>query len=187
MSRRLRMQSKSSRASRHILKLTTRSNTQPMPISTSVELAARYINDRKLPDKAIDVIDEAGAAQHLIAESKRRKTDRHQRDRGCCRENRPHPAKERHQRRCRGSERPRRVAETGRVWSRSRNRRACPLRSNWPVRVCVNRKSRLATTCSRVQQVWVKPKWPNNWLTRWALNCCALTCRNTWKSTQSPA
>jgi ATP-dependent Clp protease ATP-binding subunit ClpA len=32
-----------------------------------VELAARYINDRKLPDKAIDVIDEAGAAQHLVA------------------------------------------------------------------------------------------------------------------------
>jgi len=43
-------------------------------IRTAVELSARYINDRKLPDKAIDVIDEAGAAQHLLAESKRRKT-----------------------------------------------------------------------------------------------------------------
>ena len=43
-------------------------------IKTAVELAARYITDRKLPDKAIDVIDEAGAAQHLLAESKRRKT-----------------------------------------------------------------------------------------------------------------
>jgi len=43
-------------------------------IKTAVELAARYINDRKLPDSAIDVIDEAGAAQHLIIESKRRKT-----------------------------------------------------------------------------------------------------------------
>ena len=43
-------------------------------IKNAVELAARYINDRKLPDKAIDVIDEAGAAQHLVAESKRRKT-----------------------------------------------------------------------------------------------------------------
>ncbi len=43
-------------------------------IKTAVELAARYINDRKLPDKAIDVIDEAGAAQHLLPESKRRKT-----------------------------------------------------------------------------------------------------------------
>jgi len=43
-------------------------------VKTAVELSARYINDRKLPDSAIDVIDEAGAAQHLVIESKRRKT-----------------------------------------------------------------------------------------------------------------
>ncbi|WP_298497374.1 ATP-dependent Clp protease ATP-binding subunit ClpA [uncultured Maritimibacter sp.] len=43
-------------------------------IKTAVELSSRYINDRKLPDKAIDVIDEAGAAQHLVAASKRRKS-----------------------------------------------------------------------------------------------------------------
>nr|WP_216665587.1 ATP-dependent Clp protease ATP-binding subunit ClpA [Pseudoruegeria sp. HB172150] len=43
-------------------------------IKSAVELSARYIHDRKLPDKAIDVIDEAGAAQHLVADSKRRKT-----------------------------------------------------------------------------------------------------------------
>ena len=43
-------------------------------IRSAVELAARYIHDRKLPDKAIDVIDEAGAAQHLLPDSKRRKT-----------------------------------------------------------------------------------------------------------------
>ena len=43
-------------------------------IKAAVELAARYITDRKLPDKAIDVIDEAGAAQHLLASTKRRKT-----------------------------------------------------------------------------------------------------------------
>ncbi|WP_371168261.1 ATP-dependent Clp protease ATP-binding subunit ClpA [Aliiroseovarius sp. 2305UL8-7] len=43
-------------------------------IKTAVELSDRYVNDRKLPDKAIDVIDEAGAAQHLLVESKRRKT-----------------------------------------------------------------------------------------------------------------
>ncbi len=42
-------------------------------IKAAVELAARYINDRKLPDSAIDVIDEAGAAQHLLTDSKRRK------------------------------------------------------------------------------------------------------------------
>ena len=43
-------------------------------IKSAVELSDRYINDRKLPDKAIDVIDEAGAAQHLLAAAKRRKT-----------------------------------------------------------------------------------------------------------------
>ncbi len=43
-------------------------------IKSAVELSARYIHDRKLPDKAIDVIDEAGAAQHLVAAAKRRKT-----------------------------------------------------------------------------------------------------------------
>jgi ATP-dependent Clp protease ATP-binding subunit ClpA len=43
-------------------------------IRTAVELSARYINDRKLPDKAIDVIDEAGAAQHLLPDSRKKRT-----------------------------------------------------------------------------------------------------------------
>lgn len=43
-------------------------------IKTAVELSARYINDRKLPDKAIDVIDETGASQQLVPENRRRKT-----------------------------------------------------------------------------------------------------------------
>ncbi len=43
-------------------------------IRSAVELSARYIGDRKLPDKAIDIIDEVGAAQMLLPESKRKKT-----------------------------------------------------------------------------------------------------------------
>jgi ATP-dependent Clp protease ATP-binding subunit ClpA len=43
-------------------------------LKTAVELSARYIGERKLPDKAIDVIDEVGAAQMLVSENKRRKT-----------------------------------------------------------------------------------------------------------------
>ncbi len=44
-------------------------------LRTAAELSARYINDRQLPDKAIDVIDEAGARRHALAPaSKRRKT-----------------------------------------------------------------------------------------------------------------
>ncbi|MBP6014889.1 MAG: AAA family ATPase, partial [Alphaproteobacteria bacterium] len=42
-------------------------------IKAAVELSAKYINDRKLPDKAIDVIDETGASQMLIPEAKRKK------------------------------------------------------------------------------------------------------------------
>ncbi|HIJ37392.1 MAG TPA: ATP-dependent Clp protease ATP-binding subunit ClpA [Rhodospirillaceae bacterium] len=43
-------------------------------IRAAVDLSVRYISDRKLPDKAIDVIDEVGAARMLLPESKRRKT-----------------------------------------------------------------------------------------------------------------
>lgn len=43
-------------------------------MKASVELSARYMTDRKLPDKAIDVVDETGAAQMLLPEKKRKKT-----------------------------------------------------------------------------------------------------------------
>ncbi len=42
-------------------------------LNTAAELAARYINDRHLPDKAIDVIDEAGAAQRILPKSRQKK------------------------------------------------------------------------------------------------------------------
>jgi len=42
-------------------------------LTSAAELSARYINDRHLPDKAIDVIDEAGAAQRILPKSKQRK------------------------------------------------------------------------------------------------------------------
>jgi ATP-dependent Clp protease ATP-binding subunit ClpA len=47
---------------------------QPAAIEAAVGLSVRYIHDRKLPDKAIDVMDEAGAAQMLLPEHKRKKT-----------------------------------------------------------------------------------------------------------------
>ena len=43
-------------------------------IKVAVELSAKYISDRKLPDKAIDVLDETGASQMLVPEARRRKT-----------------------------------------------------------------------------------------------------------------
>ncbi len=45
----------------------------PEAIRTAVELSAKYIGDRKLPDKAIDIIDEVGAAQKLLPEDQRKK------------------------------------------------------------------------------------------------------------------
>ena len=46
----------------------------PRALRTAAELSDRYINDRHLPDKAVDVIDEAGASQRLRPPSKRKKT-----------------------------------------------------------------------------------------------------------------
>ena len=46
----------------------------PAALQAAAEFSAKYINDRQLPDKAIDVIDEAGAAQRILAASKRKKT-----------------------------------------------------------------------------------------------------------------
>src|SRR4029078_8461288 len=45
----------------------------PDAVKSAVELSARYIHDRKLPDKAIDVIDEVGAMQILVPPSRRKK------------------------------------------------------------------------------------------------------------------
>jgi ATP-dependent Clp protease ATP-binding subunit ClpA len=46
----------------------------PEAVRTAVEMSARYISNRKLPDSAIDIIDEVGAAQYLMPPSKRKKT-----------------------------------------------------------------------------------------------------------------
>jgi ATP-dependent Clp protease ATP-binding subunit ClpA len=53
--------------SHHSVKYTTAA------LTTAAELSAKYINDRHLPDKAIDVIDEAGAAQRILPKSKQKK------------------------------------------------------------------------------------------------------------------
>jgi ATP-dependent Clp protease ATP-binding subunit ClpA len=64
----------------------------PDAIKSAVELSARYINDRKLPDKAIDVIDEVGAMQMLVPiQSKRKKTITDQGDRTGDRDDGAHP------------------------------------------------------------------------------------------------
>jgi ATP-dependent Clp protease ATP-binding subunit ClpA len=72
-SRRSRTRSRSSPACAPRSRITTTVKYTPDAIKSAVELSARYINDRKLPDKAIDVIDEVGAMQMLVPPSKRKK------------------------------------------------------------------------------------------------------------------
>jgi ATP-dependent Clp protease ATP-binding subunit ClpA len=67
-------------------------------LQAAAELSAKYINDRHLPDKAIDVIDEAGAAQR-IAPKPAQADHRQGRDRGHRGQDRPHSAGQRQQRR----------------------------------------------------------------------------------------
>ena len=55
------------------LRSAPRGEVQPSALSAAAELSARYINDRHLPDKAIDVIDEAGAAQQILPKSKQKR------------------------------------------------------------------------------------------------------------------
>ena len=61
-------------------------------IKAAVELSARHMGDRKLPDKAIDVIDEAGASMMLLAPKERKNSHRRRRGRGSGLAHGAHPA-----------------------------------------------------------------------------------------------
>ncbi len=76
-------------------------------IETAVQLSARYMSDRKLPDKAIDVIDETGASLMLLPENKRKYGDRCPRDRGNRRHHGAHSGEDGFQGRCDGAARAR--------------------------------------------------------------------------------
>ena len=72
-------------------------------IKAAVELSARYIHDRKLPDKAIDVIDEFGRGADAAAGEPAQEDDRHQGDRDDHRHHGADSAKDRVEGRCRGA------------------------------------------------------------------------------------
>ena len=72
-SRRSRTRSRSSPGLRSSFEQHHNVRYTPDAIKSAVELSARYIHDRKLPDKAIDVIDEVGAMQMLVPPSRRKK------------------------------------------------------------------------------------------------------------------
>ena len=154
-------------------------------IRTAVDLSARYIHDRKLPDKAIDVIDEAGAAQHLLPESRRRKTITTKEIEAVVAKIARIP--------------PKNVSKDDAevlkdleaslkrlVFGQDKAIEALSARrSNSAARVCASRRNRSATTSSPAPRASARPRWPSAFRRRWAWNSCASTCRNTWRSTPS--
>ena len=131
----------------------------PEAIRAAVELSAQYIHDRKLPDKAIDVIDEVGAARMLLPENKRRKTVTLQGRRGDRRQDRPHPAEERLGRRQGDAAQPRARPEVDGVRPGQGDRRAGGRDQAGPRRAARSRRSRSATTCSPARPASARPRW----------------------------
>ncbi len=153
-------------------------------IRSAVDLSARYIHDRKLPDKAIDVIDEAGAAQHLLPESRRRKTITSKEIEAVVAKIARIP--------------PKSVSKDDAevlkdlevslkrvVFGQDKAIEALPRRSSSAAPACASRRSRSATTCSPARPASARPRWPSSSPRRWAWSCCASTCRSTWRSTRS--
>ena len=131
-------------------------------IKAAVELSARYIHDRKLPDKAIDVIDETGASQMLLPEEQAQEDDRRRR-----RSRRPSPRWRASRRRpCRRTT-PRccRISRArSSAWSTARTRRSrrSRRRSSSRAPACASPRSRSAPTCSRARPASARPRSPSS-------------------------
>jgi hypothetical protein len=142
-------------------------------IKAAVELSAKYINDSKLPDKAIDVIDELGASQMLLPESRRKKVVVRDVEEIVAKIARIPPKSVSKD-----------DAEASRPWkpisaasSMARMRRSmrCLRRSSWRAPACASRKSPSAPICSPVPPAWARPKSPSSSPASWAWNSCAST------------
>ena len=91
-------------------------------LQAAAELSSKYINDRQLPDKAIDVIDEAGCCAAYFAGQQTQKNHHQGRGRRHRGQDRPHSARQREQRRPRQAEKHRARFEKRGVWPRPRTR-----------------------------------------------------------------
>ena len=131
-------------------------------IKAAVELSARYIHDRKLPDKAIDVIDESGAAQMLLPESRRKKTIGIKEIETTIATMARIPPKT--VSKDDAEVLPASRADAQDAWSTARTRRSrrCRRRSSSPARACASRRSRSAATCSPARPASARPRWPSS-------------------------
>ena len=130
-------------------------------IKAAVELSARYIHDRKLPDKAIDVIDESGAAQMLLPESQRKKTiglKEIETTIATMARIPPKTVSKDDAEVLRISRRRSSASST----ARTRRSRRCRPRSSSPAPACASRKSRSAATCSPARPASARPRSPSS-------------------------
>ena len=154
-------------------------------IKAAVELSARYINDRKLPDKAIDVIDETGASQMLLPEGKRKKTIDVKEIEATIATMARIPPKtvsaddEQVLADLEAELQARRLRPGHGDHGAGLGDQAGPRR---PART--GEADRLAT-CSPARPASARPRSPSSSPPRSASSCCASTCRNTWSATRS--
>ena len=137
-------------------------------IRAAVELSAKYIHDRKLPDKAIDVIDEVGASRMLLPENKRRKTVTLRDVEEIVAKIARIPPKIGLGRRQGDAAQP--GARPAKRWCSARTRRSTrwPPRSSCPAPGCASRRSRSATTCSAARPASARPRSRASSPARWA-------------------
>ena len=152
-------------------------------VKAAVELSARYINDRKLPDKAIDVLDETGASQMLLPENKRRKT-------------------------ISVKEIETTIASMARIPPKSVSKDDATVLENLETElktVVYGQEAAIGALSSAIKlaraglrepdkpigsylfaapPASARPKWHDSWHPRLASSCCASTCRNTWSATR---
>ena len=144
-------------------------------IKAAVELSAKYINDRKLPDKAIDVIDEVGASQMLLPESRRKKVIGVKEVEEVVAKMARIPPKSvsKDDTEALKSLESRSQA----AWSTARTRRSMrwPSPSSWRAPACASRKSPSAPISSPAPPASARPKSPSSSPTSWAWNSCAST------------
>ena len=153
-------------------------------LKAAVELSARYIHDRKLPDKAIDVIDETGAAQMLVAGKQAQKDHRPEGDRNDDRDHGAHPAEDRLQGRRRSSRASRRDAAARRLRAGQGDLGADvgdQARARGPAR---SARSRSAAISSPARPASARRKPRASSRHRSASSSCASTCRNIWSATR---
>ena len=147
-------------------------------LKAAAELSARHINDRFLPDKAIDIIDEAGAYQQLQPPSKRKKVVGVGDVEAIVSKMARIPPKS-----VSASDKEQLKGLTDKLKMVVFGQDEAITALSTSIKLA---KSRLVLSCFPGRQGWVKPRCRGNWLKCWVSNCCVLICRSIWSGIPSP-